>query len=423
MIPWTLILSQSAFVVLLLALSALFSGTEAALFSLPTATVQRLQQTRSGSARVVARLLKNPQALLITILLGNLAVNLLATSRATELLVSALGARAGSWVAWIGMSMVILIAGEITPKVLAMQHCESWALLSGRIVYALCIILAPFRILLVRAVAPLTARWYGDERRLLLERAELHTAVQEAAEAGSVHPFEADVLLALLDLEEVRVREVMTPRVLIRGISAETPVEELPRLVRRLRRTRLPVFDGSVDSTVGILRVHDLAGLKAGSHARTAGQLAGPALFVPENLTLDRLLLRFRSEGHDLAMVLDEFGSVAGLITIHDVVGEVFGPVPDRHDPASPAMVLARDGSWVLPGDFPIDGLERALALHIDDPQVETIGGRITHVLGRIPAPGESVELPEGLRVHVTRADSRHVIELSIRRPAQRSTS
>ena len=423
MMSTTSILPQFAFVVVLLTFSAFFSGSEAALFSLPPAVVQRLQATRSGPAQAVTRLLKSSQALLITILLGNLVVNLLATSRATELLVAALGDRAGSWVAWIGMSMVILISGEITPKVLAVQHCEFWALFSGRIMYVLCIVLAPVRILLVRAVAPLTAGWYGNQRRLLLERAEFQTAVQEAAEVGSVHPFEGDVVLALLDLEETRVREVMTPRVLIRGLPADTPVDELPRLVRRLRRTRLPVFNGSVDTTIGILRIHDLAGIQVGGPARTAGQLSAPALFVPENLTVDRLLLRFHSEGHDIAMVVDEFGSVAGLVTIQDVVDELFGPIPDRHDPALPVMVLAGDGSWLLPGDFPIEGLEKALDIHVDDPLVETVGGRITHVLGRIPASGESVVLPEGLTVRVTRASPRRVIEISVARSADRVLS
>jgi putative hemolysin len=409
------ILGQVVFVVGLLALSAFFSGSEAALFSLPTAVVQRFQEGRSGAHRAVTRLVREPQALLITILLCNLLVNLLATSRATELLVAALGQKTGSWVAWIGMTTVVLVAGEITPKVLAVQHCEPVSLLAGRVLHPLCFLLAPVRLILMRLVAPITSGWHAEQQRMPLERAELHTAVEEAAEAGSIHPSESDLLLALLDLEEARVKEVMTPRVLIRGIAADTPVADLPLIARRLRRARLPVFAGSVDTIIGMLRVHDLVGSHAADRSFTARHFARDALFVPENLTLDRLLRRFRAEGEDIAVVLDEFGSVAGLVTIQDVVDEVFGPVPDRHDPASPAMVLGGDGDWILPGNFPVDGIERALGIRVEDPLVETIGGRITHVLGRIPAAGELVQLPEGLRARIVRADQRRIIELCVR--------
>lgn len=411
------VFAQAASIAVLLALSGFFSGSEAALFSLPASAVERFRGSSSGAGRAVSRLLSDPQALLITILIGNLAVNLMATSSVTTLLVATLGDRAGSWIAWLGMSMVILVAGEVTPKVVALHHSVPWAAACGRPMRALCLLLAPIRIVLVRLVAPLTGGWYID-RRSLLERTELQTAVQEAAENGSVQPFEAEVLLGLLGLEEIRVREVMTPRVLIRGIREDAPLEEARRLFRRWRRTRLPVFAGSVDTTVGILRIHDLTGLASGGEGRTVGAVSRPVLFVPENLSIDRLIMRFRSEEDDIAMVLDEFGSVAGLVTLRDVMDEVLGRIPDRHDPPSPSMVLARDGTWELPGDFPLDGLEHTLGIRVSDRLVETVGGRVVHLLGRIPAPGETVDFPEGLRVTVIRAEPRRVTHVAITRLA-----
>ncbi|MBN1424493.1 HlyC/CorC family transporter [Candidatus Fermentibacteria bacterium] len=407
------ILPQILFVVGLLAASAFFSGSEAALFSLPASAVQRFREAPRGSERAAAQLLRNPQGLLITILLSNLVVNLLATSRATQILVAVLGENTGPWVAWIGMTLLVLVAGETTPKIFALQRSESWARRGAPVLHGLYIVLAPLRALIMRAMAPMTSGWYSHSTRHLLERAELHTAVEEAEEAGHLQPFESDLLLALLDLEEIRVREVMTPRVHIRAIEQTTPVTELRRLVRRLRRTRLPVFAGSVDTIIGMLRANDLAGPLVAY--QTAKELARPALFVPENLTLDRLLLRLRVEGESIAVVVDEFGSVAGLVTIHDVVEQVFGPVPDRHDPASPAMMPDGDGGWLVPGTFPLERLRTELGMIIDDDEVETIGGRVAQILGCIPAGGESVELPEGLLVLVTRADSRRVLEVSLR--------
>ncbi len=257
----------------------------------------------------------------------------------------------------------------------------------------------------------------------MIERAELYTAIEEAAEVGTVGPLEADMLLSLLDLERVKVREVMTPRVLIRAVPADTPARDLPRLFRRLRRARLPVYSTSIDTTVGFLHVNDALGLGTSPRTLTAKDVARPALFVPANLTLDRLVARFRAEGQDMAMVVDEWGSVAGLVTMHDVVEEVLGPLPDRHDPSSPAMVLNPDGSWLVPGDFPLDGLERAFGIRVGDPLVETIGGRITHVLGPIPSPGESLSLPEGLQVKVLKADARRVGAVALTPLSPRRTS
>ena len=159
------ILPQLGLLLALLLLSAFFSGSESALFSLSASTVARFSEGRSPRQRAVARLLAKPQHLLVSILLGNLLVNLFATSRTTELLVRSLGEGAGSWTAWLGMTVLILIAGEITPKVIAVQRSETWAEGSARILEAFSYLILPIRAVLLRLVSPLSSRWSLDRGR------------------------------------------------------------------------------------------------------------------------------------------------------------------------------------------------------------------------------------------------------------------
>lgn len=396
----------------LLLLSAFFSGSESAFFSLSPSSLSRLQSRRPPTGKVLHPLLRNPQDLLITLLLGNLLVNLLATGRATSLLLQWLGPRAGSWVAWLGMTVAILVLGEITPKLVAMRYSEPWVVGLAWVVAAAHTAITPLRVVMKWLVAPLTSTWFSDRAQLLLERVELQTAVEEAARAGSVGPFEASLVLGLLELEGIRVREVMTPRVGVRAVPHHMPARDLIRAFRRAGRTRLPVYEGSPDNVVGTVRLRDVA--ECGERALTAKDLARPAVFVPENLPLDRLVFRLREVGDDMAVVVDQFGSVAGIVTLHDVLEAVLGPIPDRRDPKPP--VAAREGEWwVIPGDFPLEELESAVGVAVGDPLVETVAGRVLHVLGRIPAEGERIVLPEGLEVIISQADERRIAQVRVR--------
>ncbi len=220
--------------------------------------------------------------------------------------------------------------------------------------------------------------------------------------------------MSFLQLEQLKVKEVMTPRVSMKAIPENAPLQGLLLEAIRLRRTRLPVYSESPDNIKGIIYVKDLVGLTRSVLEGTAGDLARTAMFVPENMKLSRLLLRFKAERKDIAVVVDQFGSVAGLVTMHDIVDEVLGPIPDKHDPAHPVMTSAGPGKWLIPAVFPLDELSLELGLNLEDPMVETVGGKILHYLGRIPEQGEEIVLPEGIRVRIVLAEPKRLIQLMV---------
>lgn len=410
------ILPQLGLLFSLLLFSAFFSGSESALFSLSASTVARFGESPSSRQRTVARLLAKPQPLLVSILLGNLLVNLFATSRATELLIRGLGEAAGSWTAWFGMTILILVAGEITPKVIAVQRSETWATGCGRILEAFSYLILPVRALLIRLISPLSSRWSLDKGRWVIELAELHTAVDEGRRAKLLQAFEADLVISLLEMEQVRVKEVMTPRVAMKAIPAATRATDVTRMARQLRRTRLPVYEESPDSVVGVLYLKDLLGSSILSPDMVAGDLAREAVFVPENMSLARLLARFKSEHRDFAVVVDQYGSVAGVVTMQDILEELLGPIPDKHDPASPVMTPLGVGKWLIPASFPLDELSKTCGVPLDDSVVETIGGKLMRIAGRIPREGEEFHLARTLRVRVVKAEPHRLLQLVIQR-------
>jgi len=408
------IIPQIVFLCILLTLSAFFSGSESALFSLPGSTTERFAQSKKRRERNVAQLLGNRQALLVSILIGNLVVNLAATGRATELLVETLGDQAGSWIAWIGMTIIILVLGEITPKIIAVQHAALWATRVASTLRLYNIVIYPIRRIIVQMLSPLVSRWGVEHGHRLVERAELRTAIEEGSRIGELHGFESDIIFALLDIEEIRVKEIMTPRVNIEAIPSDTALDTIIRGAWRMRRTRFPVYEGSVDNIVGILHFKDVAANITDARKKRAGSIMRDALYVPWNLSVAGVLIRFHSEKKDLAVVVDEYGAVAGLVTLQDIIDEGFGPLPDRHDPATPVLTPVKENRWLIPATFPLDELSKKLGVDLDDPDVETIGGLVCKVAGRIPLNGDEIRLADTVMVRIRHAEARRIRDLFI---------
>ena len=170
------------------------------------------------------------------------------------------------------------------------------------------------------------------------------------------------------------------------------------------------------DTIVGVLYLKDLLGSGGAPLGMVAGDLARKAIFVPENMSLARLLARFKSERGDFAVVVDQYGSVAGIVTMQDVSEELIGPIPDKHDPASPVMTSLGVNKWLIPATFPLDELSTASEVQLDDPVVETIGGKMRRVAGRVPREGEEFMLAGELRVRVLKAEPHRLLQLVMER-------
>ncbi|MBN2537329.1 HlyC/CorC family transporter [candidate division WOR-3 bacterium] len=405
----------------LLALSAAFSGAETALFSLGPARRERLRESDPRLAQTVDRLLSRPARLLGTILLANLLVNVSASALFTLAIVNWTAATGRSPAVYIGLgglalTGLLLVFGEVTPKVLATHGPERYARMTAPLVRLAGFVLRPFSFLLQRLGAA-WARRRGEDEHLSGE--ELQTMIRVGRERGVITEREQEILWNLVGLDERTVSEVMTPRIDIVGLEKGTPVRRAVQVCREEGRSRLPVYDGSVDSVIGVVYAKEL--LAADPDAPVAG-LVRPAFFVPESKRLPSLLDELRKKGCHIAVVVDEFGQTAGLVTLEDALEAIFGEIADEYDDAveETPWVKVGEGSYLVDGEIDIATLDRLFDGVFGDVEEERLAGFVLEQLGRLPEPGDTVRI-DGVEV-VVREVAQNALEKALVRRAPAAT-
>jgi CBS domain containing-hemolysin-like protein len=246
-------------------------------------------------------------------------------------------------------------------------------------------------------------------RRSAEARAELLESVDEAAEADAIDADEAEMILSVVELGETIVREVMVPRTAMVTVGAEASVRQAMSLLLRSGHSRLPVVGEGSDDVLGVAYLKDLAMATfrdEAAYGRPVGALARPALFVPESKPADSLLRELQARGIHLAIVVDEYGGVAGLVTVEDLVEEIVGDLQDEHDPDPPAVVEVEPGWFRVPAEFSLDELGELFGCEIDEEAVDTVGGLLATALGRVPTVGARAEA-HGLELLAERAEGR----------------
>lgn len=291
-----------------------------------------------------------------------------------------------------------VVVGEMVPKSLALQHAEATALRLNNPMSVLQRLLRPI-IGVLNAIANgvvhlLGIRPAGAQARLLTAQ-ELELIVEESTERGMVEPAEQLFIENIFDLRQRTVSQVMTPRNHIVGISLAAQEADILRLVCEERYSRYPVYDGTLDKIVGVLHIKDLA---RDQTRRQAGQpfsldhLRRSILYVPESISLEQMLIRFRREHSQIAVVLDEFGGTAGLVTLEDIVEEVVGEILDEFDQELPPLERIGPGMFRARGDLLVDELNQTCDLALAHPEADTVGGLLMSLLGRVAHPGDRVE-------------------------------
>lgn len=380
---------------LLIALSGFFSGSETALTAASRPRMHHLAGAGNGRAGAVERLTQDRERLIGAILLGNNAVNILASALATSVLISVVG-DAGVAYATIGMTLVILVFAEVLPKTWAIRDADRFALrvapVLGPIVWLLSPIIRAVQ-LIVSATLSVTGASTGPRSADAAEE-ELRGTISLHAREGAMVKHERDMLHSILDLEEVEVGAVMTHRKTMEMIDAEAPPADILDQVVSSPHTRLPVWKGEPDNIVGVLHAKDL--LRA-LHANldNPGRLDVMAIvtepwFVPETTPLKEQLEAFRARRAHFALIVDEYGSLMGLVTLEDVIEEIVGEIVDEHDIAGGDVVERPDGSFLVPGTTAIRDLNRAYDWDLPDEEAATIAGLVLHEAQEIPEIGES---------------------------------
>ena len=421
----TLLLVLGAIVILLL-MSAFFSGSETALTSVSRARLHHLEKRGNQRARLVNRLIGDRERLIGAILLGNNAVNIFASALATSVLIGLFG-EAGIAYATIGMTLLVLIFAEVLPKTYALRNADRVALAVAPFMRLMVIILSPIT-LAVQAVVRFSLRLLGvaatDGDHALKAEQELRGAIDLHSRGGAIVKQERDMLGSILDLEDVEVSEIMVHRKGMTVIDAEDPPARIIERAIASPYTRIPLWRGDPDNIIGVLHSKDLLNLVHGHRDNIDDlNLAATATapwFIPDSTTLLRQLQAFRHRRAHFALVVDEYGALMGMVTLEDILEEIVGDIADEHDVAFTGVRLNADGSYTVRGTVTIRDLNREYEWNLPDDEASTIAGLVIHEAQRIPEMGQSFVF-HGFKFEVLTRQRNQITSVRVTQPARRS--
>jgi putative hemolysin len=396
-----LLLLNAALLLVLFALSALFSGSETVLFSLSPIQVQRIRNRNGVAGARLETLLNDPAMILSTLLVGNTLVNF-AIASLGYMLIASLVPKWGEVVAIPVMTLSLLLFGEVAPKRVAISNAERYAPACSRLVLFWMRLLRPFNMVLT-AASRVFRKSLRRERRAL-SNDELRTVVEVGEEQGVLDSEEASMVDGIMRLSELKASDEMTPRVDMVGLDLDTPAERQLETARKSRYRYLPVYVRTPDAIEGFLDTVQYL-LDPSHDVRKA---TAPALFVPENVSLDDLLVTFQRSDKHIACVLDEYGGTAGLITRGDILELITAPVAKGGVEAGAAIRPLNSDTWLIDGTVSLDEINRQLDLSLEADDADRLAGWITFHAGRLPQPGQTVEA-QGCRATVRRLRKRRI--------------
>jgi putative hemolysin len=432
---------QILFLILLTILEGFFVASEIALVSVRRSRVDQLVEEGRPDAQRVRRLLDDPGRFLAVAQIGLTFIGFFASAYAAVNLVAGLrgvletagmgegGAQLLSLVVvTVILALFTIVFAELVPKSLALSNPERYALALSRPIDFIGRILGPVIALLTgltRTVTRLLGVEMNQEAAITAE--ELRLIVERGGEQGVLEAEEEQMINAVIELGERRVHEVMVPRVSIAGLPADATFEQAIDVVVQDGHSRVPVYEETIDEVVGILYAKDLLPyLKPDAGPRPALRtlLRAPVL-VPESMTIDDLLHELQRRKVHIAIVLDEYGGTAGIVTIEDLLEEIVGEIQDEYDVEEPMVVRLSDHEARVDGRADVDELEELFDIHLeleDEEEYDTVGGLVYHRIGGVPSPGDKVEL-DGITLTVESTDGRRVGKvLVVRTPTEQGS-
>jgi putative hemolysin len=431
-------------VALLILIGGFFAASEIALITVKRHRLRQLADEGNGAARTASRLTEDPSRFLATIQIAITFLGFLAGATGAAAFSDALGdliqplpfldEASADTVAFVFVTLVIalvsIIIGELVPKTLALSFPERLALVVARPVGWLDRLLTPI-VWFVSNVSKLLVRGLGGKERPqagYLSTEELKMLVESSTEQGEFEEEEKEMIHGVIELGDKKVHEVMVPRIGIRAVNVDDPFDEVLDMIVRAGHSRLPVFEESLDNIVGILYAKDLLPyLKQNGRAAQpidVRSLVRTPVYVPESKAVDELLHEMQSAKRHIAIVVDEYGGTAGLVTMEDVVEEIVGEIQDEYDTEEPMVEPIESDAEItfrLDGRVSMDDLRDLFELSDDDEPDEeaydTVGGFVVHRVGRIPLPGAEIPFRDGVVLRVEAAEPRRVARVVASRP------
>ncbi len=407
-------LEISLFIVCVI-LSAFFSGSEVALISITRAKVRTLvNENRPGSA-ALALLKESPEHLLTTILIGNNIVNVAAASLATAVAIRMFG-DVGVGIATGVVVIILLVFGEIGPKIYASRASDRFALTVAPVILFLSRIFTPL-IWLVERVSPKLGIGKDTSEPAVTEE-EIKEWIDVGKEEGTIEKDEQEMLYSVLEFGDTTAREIMTPRVDVILIEDNLSFEEAIRVFNESGFSRIPVYHDRIDNITGILNVKDVfAAMISRRKDATVSEVMYDPTFVPETKKIDDLLKELQVHRVQMAIVVDEYSSFVGIVTVEDILEELVGDIMDEYDREEPDVQEIAKGVYAVDAQMWVEDLNERMGINLPmDEAYETIGGLVIERLGHLPLhPGEKVELKgENITLAVMQMHGRRIVKVKV---------
>lgn len=379
--------------IVLIILSAIFSGSETALVSLTRSKVDELVEKKARNSKILKKLKSDPHKLLITILIGNNIVNIGASAYAAVLFIDLFGSNAIG-VATGVMTFLILVFGEITPKSFAHTHSVGVSLFMARPVYYLQMMLFPL-VWVFDKIVDFTNYLFGSKSQYSVTEGEIVAMLKIGAQEGSIQKQEKELIENILEFNDIEVEEVMTPRVAIEAVDCSMTIKEAVAFAIKHSHSRLPVYKNNVDNIIGIISIKEL--LKYSEENSSNKKIEQfkliPPLQAPLSKKIDKLFREFQRKHQHLAIVIDDHGGTAGIVTMEDLLEEIVGEIVDESDVAEKSIDIIDGKTIHTTGAALVEDVNDFFRIKLDANDRDTINTMITDYLHRFPREGEIIKL------------------------------
>ena len=407
-------------IVLCVIMSAYFSATETAFSSFNKIRMKNMAEKGDKKAILVMKLAEDFDSLLSTILIGNNIVNILGTSLATVFFVAWLGNEAGPSAATAVITVVVLVFGEISPKSIAKESPEKFAMFAAPFLRGLMVVLRPFNFLFAQWKKLLSLIFKSEEDAGITEE-ELLSFVEEAQQDGGIDEQESMLIKSAMEFTEQEAADILTPRIDITGVSTDATKDEVAAIFAETAYSRLPLYEESIDHIVGIIYHKDFHNYVYHTD-KELSEIVRPVLFVPKTKKIGVLLKELQQKKSHIAVVLDEYGGTVGIITLEDILEELVGEIWDEHDEVSQDIMITSEEECMVSGNANLEKVFEYLGLEIDEEiDALTVNGWLMDLLGRVPEMEDKI-VYQNLEITVVEMDDKRIEKVHVIRKSEEET-
>lgn len=366
-------------------MSAYFSATETAFSTLNKTRIKALADKGSKRAKKVLKIADDFDGMLSTILIGNNIVNILSASLATILFVHWIDDKSGPTVSTVVMTIVVLIFGEISPKSIAKEHPEQFAIFSSRLLSFFMIILKPINFIF-RQWKKLLSLIFKTRKEESMTEEELMTIIKEAEQVGDLDKDEGQIIKSAIEFNDLEVGDILTPRMDVTAIDINMPVNEISKIFIETGYSRLPVYEGDFDVIIGVLYYKDFY-IMHQTNTKEVKDILKPVIFATKNQKIHDLMKEFQNKQLHFAVIIDEFSSVLGIVTLEDVIESIVGEIWDEHDQKEDEIKQINDNTYLVSGKTSIKKLFNLLDIN-EEVESHILNGWVMEELNTIPQVG-----------------------------------